>query len=106
LMEMTISVEPEFFEDESKVRYQVSIQEGPQYRMGILEFTGFSEMDVQKLADLWHIKPGEIYDSSYLEKFLETELPTVIRSQERLRLEGETKTDPELHLVHVLIRSK
>jgi outer membrane protein assembly factor BamA len=106
LMEMNMSVEPEFFEDESRVHYQVSIEEGPQYRMGLLEFTGFSEMDVQKLADLWRIKPGEIYDSSYLEKFLETELPTVIQSQERLRLEGETKTDPEQHLVHVLIRSK
>lgn len=46
-----------------------AIEEGTQYRMGKLNISGNSEL-AQKLERNWELKPGEPYDSAYLEKFL------------------------------------
>jgi outer membrane protein assembly factor BamA len=106
LMEVELTPEPEFIEEESRVLYRIVIKEGRQYRMGRLEFRGFTETDIQELTDRWRIKPGEIYDSSYLSEFLENEIPAIVTSRRKLQLESKTKTDNNKLLVNVQISAK
>lgn len=52
-----------------KVSVTMSLNEGSQFRMGQLIFTGVSESDVKKLRDKWKLKTGDVYDVGYLEEF-------------------------------------
>ena len=62
---------PIFDDAQRRVSYQVTINEGPQYRMGQLKITGLSsEADVKRLKERWKLQPGVVFDDSYLEEFM------------------------------------
>jgi outer membrane protein assembly factor BamA len=60
---------PEFDESTSKVTFKIAVNEGPQYRMGTVEFKGFSSDDAAVLGKNWALKSGEIYDQTYINRF-------------------------------------
>jgi len=60
---------PEFDDSASKVTFKIAVNEGPQYRMGTVEFKGFSADDAATLGKKWDLKSGEVYDQSYLGRF-------------------------------------
>lgn len=61
------------FEDASKrVTYQIEVKEGPQYRMGQLNITGLSESASNRLRGKWTLLSREVYDDTYLGRFLKT----------------------------------
>ena len=49
--------------------WRVSIQEGPQYRMGKITVTGLAGNENRKLEGKWKLRAGEIYDGLYLDAF-------------------------------------
>ena len=49
----------------------VTIEEGPQYRLDKVEFVGKKEM-ISRLQVQWKLAPGSVYDSSYLDKYIDT----------------------------------
>jgi outer membrane protein insertion porin family len=59
----------EFDDQTRKVTFKIAINEGPQYRMGTVEFKGFSSGDAAQLAKKWALKSGEVYDQSYVGRF-------------------------------------
>ena len=61
---------PEFDDDTRKVTFKIAVNEGPQYRMGAVEFKGFSVDDATTLSRKWSLKSGEVYDQSYAGRFL------------------------------------
>jgi outer membrane protein assembly factor BamA len=61
---------PEFEEAAPKVTFKIAVNEGPQYRMGTVEFKGFSPVDAALLSEKWGLKSGEVYDQSYGNTFL------------------------------------
>ena len=61
---------PEFDEAAPKVTFKIAVDEGPQYRMGKVEFKGFSPVDAALLAEKWGLKSGDVYDQSYGGRFL------------------------------------
>ncbi len=65
--------EPEFDDATSKVTFKIAVNEGPQYRMGTVEFKGFSSEDAAALSKRWGLKNGEVYDQSYAGRFFRTE---------------------------------
>src|SRR5262245_4759013 len=69
---MRVGLKPTpLFDDEKRmVSYQVSVEEGPQYRMGQVHLSGLPEDDIKKLLARWKLKPGEIFDSSYPSELL------------------------------------
>lgn len=49
---------------------RLEIKEGPEFRMGELEFRGLDNSLTAKLREAWKIRPGEVYDAGYLEEYL------------------------------------
>jgi outer membrane protein assembly factor BamA len=51
--------------------WEIMIDEGTQYRIGQVHFSGIPEAATKELIDGWGLKPGEIYDGSYLAEFIQ-----------------------------------
>lgn len=62
--------EPEFDESAQRVTYRIEVTEGPEYRMGTVQFKGFSEADAAALKQGWQLPSGAVYDQSYASRFL------------------------------------
>ncbi len=60
---------PEFDDATPRVTFKIAVNEGPQYRMGTVEFKGFSSDDATTLGKKWGLKSGEVYDQSYAGRF-------------------------------------
>jgi outer membrane protein assembly factor BamA len=64
---------PEFDDTAPNVTFKIAVDEGPQYRMGTVEFKGFSRGDAAALGKKWGLKSGEVYDQSYVSRFFRNE---------------------------------
>lgn len=58
-----------------QVSYRVTVNEGPQYRMGDLVITGLSLEAERRLRAVWQIQTGQVFNGGYFEKVL-TKLAT------------------------------
>jgi outer membrane protein assembly factor BamA len=65
-----VKANAEFDNHAATVIYHLAVQEGDLYRMGELQFRGIDNSLTSKLRALWKIRPGEVYDASYLKTFL------------------------------------
>ncbi len=61
---------PHYDDAAKRVTYTVSIDEGPQYRMGKLVLSGLSIEGERRIRGAWKIAPGEIFDRAKYEEFL------------------------------------
>jgi len=66
----TIKANAEFDDATSEVVYQLVVTEGALYHMGELEFRGIDNQLTSRLRAAWKIRPGDVYDASYLKEFL------------------------------------
>lgn len=86
----TVNAVAEFDAGAPKVTFKIAINEGPQYRMGTVEFKGFSANDADVLGKKWSLKSGEVYDQSYASEFLRTEAgETLMRIARDRPLQGK-----------------
>ncbi len=65
-----IKVNAEFDDVVGAVAYHLVVQEGDLYRMGELQFRGLDNNLTARLRAAWKIRPGEVYDATYLKQFL------------------------------------
>ena len=65
-----IKVNAEFDDVVGGVVYHLAVQEGALYRMGELQFRGLDNNLTARLRAAWKIRPGEVYDATYLKQFL------------------------------------
>jgi outer membrane protein assembly factor BamA len=65
-----IKANASYDDDAGTVAFQLVVNEGPVYRMGELEFRGIDNNLTARLRAAWKIRPGDIYDSTYLKQFL------------------------------------
>lgn len=70
---------PEFDEQAQRVVYRMDIIEGPQFRMGQLTAKGFSESETNQIMAKWGLKPGEIFDTEYMEEFTKKGMSDILR---------------------------
>jgi outer membrane protein assembly factor BamA len=52
------------------VAFRLDVSEGYVYHMGELEFRGLDNSLTAKLRNAWKIRPGEVYNSTYLSEYL------------------------------------
>jgi outer membrane protein insertion porin family len=69
-MTATITPEAVFDEGAGTVVIRLDVQEGFAYHMGELEFRGLDNSLMAKLRAAWKIRPGDVYDSTYLSEYL------------------------------------
>jgi len=48
----------------------LDVKEGPVFRMGDLEFRGLDNSLTTKLRNIWKIRQGDVFDSTYLDQYL------------------------------------
>jgi outer membrane protein assembly factor BamA len=72
-LDVSLAEQPAFDDAASRVSYRIAVKEGPQYRMGKLIIKGLTAEDATSLKQKWQLKSGEVFDSSYFERFLKTD---------------------------------
>ena len=60
----------QFDDDAGTVAYHLAVNEGSVFRMGELEFRGIDNNLTARLRAAWKIRPGDVYDATYLKQFL------------------------------------
>jgi outer membrane protein assembly factor BamA len=70
-MDPTIRAETRADDSQSTVTYVVSIMEGEVYKMGEVEIRGLDSPTTARLNNDWTLRSGEIYDASYVGRFVE-----------------------------------
>jgi outer membrane protein assembly factor BamA len=68
----TLKANAEFDDAASTVAMTLDVTEGFTYHMGDLEFRGLDNSLTAKLRNAFKIRPGDIYDASYLDQYLPT----------------------------------
>lgn len=58
-----------------RISYRVTIDEGAQYHMGSVTFTGISESNAARLRKGWRLLENAVYNASYLEEYMRVWLP-------------------------------
>ena len=86
-----INPTPEFDDAGPKVTFKIAVNEGPQFRMGTVEFKGFSSDDAAALGKRWGLKSGEVYDRSYAARFFRSDAREIIS---RIAQERQAKGKP------------
>jgi outer membrane protein assembly factor BamA len=99
---------PVFDDARALVSYQIKVNEGNQYRMGQLAISGLSEGETKKLDDMWKLKTGDVFDSSYPNDFVRMAIKDrIISSSTPPRKYGvEVKPDHQKLTVDVAIQYK
>jgi outer membrane protein assembly factor BamA len=94
------------FEDARRlVTYHVALTEGPQYRMGQVTIAGLPEDEAVRVKDVWGLKAGEIFSTSYTSAFLDKVLRGgLIKQPQGLRTVQELKRDDQRQTVDVVVK--
>jgi outer membrane protein assembly factor BamA len=66
----TIKAVAEFDDAAGTVSYQLEVTEGAVYHMGELAFRGIDNNLEARLRAAWKIRPGDVYDATYLKQYL------------------------------------
>jgi len=66
----TVKANAEFADAASTVVFHLEVNEGAVYHMGDLEFRGLDNSLTTKLRSVWKIRPGDVYDVTYLDSYL------------------------------------
>jgi len=66
----TIKANAAFDDAAGAVAFDLAVSEGPIYHMGELEFRGIDNNLTARLRAAWKIRPGDVYDSTYLKEYL------------------------------------
>ena len=68
-MQMRSSMVPKPDDATKRLTLAVTIDEGPQFRLGELSFAGMSDTDAEALRKKWRLKAGDVYDEAYAQQF-------------------------------------
>ena len=94
-----LNVTPEFDDGNRQVTFKISVNEGPQFHMGTIDFKGFSETDRSKLLESWKLKPGDVYDAGYIDRFYREDARPVLSPifQQRRAENRQVSLDTQNH---------
>lgn len=70
LITASLKADAQFDDAAATVAMVVNVTEGAVYHMGELEFRGLDNSLTAKLRDAWKIRPGDVYDATYLDQYL------------------------------------
>jgi len=77
-MAAIVDADPTYDDSQSTVKYQLRIAEGDVYKMGDLDIQGLDKRTTVKLFDSWKLLGGDVYDSSYPQRFLHDSADQII----------------------------
>ena len=107
-LDVKLAPEPHYDDATSKVLYQVTLAEGPQYRMGDMIITGLSVDAEKRLSASWQIAKGQVFNRLVFDDLLtKIEKPTIEIFSDipvhYTQMGHWLRTDPDKHTVDVLL---
>lgn len=66
----TVKAEAEYDDAAGTVAIALEVTEGSEFHMGELEFRGLDNSLTAKLRNAWKLRPGDVYDASYVDQYL------------------------------------
>jgi outer membrane protein insertion porin family len=66
----SVKANAEFDDTDGTVIFHLIVDEGSLFRMGELEFRGIDNTLTARLREAWKLRPGDVYDATYLKQFL------------------------------------
>ena len=69
-LEVALNPVASYHDQDHTVSYKISIVEGRQYHYNAMTVTGMSLTGERMIRDAWSIKPGDVLDKVYFERFL------------------------------------
>lgn len=102
-MAATVTAESTFDDSQSTVKYNLNITENDVYKMGDLDIQGLDKRTTVKLFDSWKLLGGDVYDSSYVQKFLNGSADQIIEVA-RWKVGVYESLDPKDKTVDVTLR--
>jgi outer membrane protein insertion porin family len=66
----SVKANAEFDDTEGTVAFHLVVDEGSLFRMGELELRGIDNSLSARLRAAWKLRPGDVYDATYLKQFL------------------------------------
>jgi outer membrane protein assembly factor BamA len=90
-LDINISAPPVIDRVAHQVAYSISVQPGPQYHFRSVRWPTVSAEQAKTLDAAWKMRPGDVYDSSYLTRFLSQ---NAFLSQQGYRMSVMLKRDP------------
>jgi outer membrane translocation and assembly module TamA len=101
---LQITPTPDFDDANKRMSLNVTIVEGPQFRMGNLSVLGLTDNGAKMFKELWRINTGELYDATYLGEFLKRLVDTGgIPADQMDRIKTQVKPDKRKLTVDVSI---
>jgi outer membrane protein assembly factor BamA len=103
-----LSLKPrqEFADETRRVTYAFDVKEGSQFRMGTLAVTGLAAADANRFKEKWTLRPGDVYDASYVDDFLKKNLSGAARPGTLQQIETSVKPDRQKLTVDVTFNFK
>lgn len=83
-----------------RAAFEIRVEEGPQFRMGTVEFPGLAPADAAGLLKRWQLKPGDVFDASYPDRFMDEEIvPRIPRGARMPAI--ESRADEQNRVINV-----
>lgn len=106
-LDLLVSVSPAFDDPQKRLGWRLSLNEGPQYRMGRLTIANLPPADTLALTKEWKIKAGQPHDIEYLNEFVTTTmLPRLAQlgpGAQGLKVKTQQTPDKQKFTVDVMI---
>jgi outer membrane protein assembly factor BamA len=96
------TLEPRVDDASRKAAFAIAVEEGAQFHMGTFQVEGVRESDAAMLAKKWKLKPGDVYDESYANKFHFEEL-SQLRTNTGGRPVLQNDVDTKSNIVNVRV---
>ncbi len=105
-LDLQVRSQANFVKDDDNVTFSITLTEGPEYRMGTLFLEGMSRENQQRIREAWGLGPGQVYDSSYLDSFLDRLPGLNLNISHAAEVSAATRPDPVKRIVDVTIEMK
>jgi outer membrane protein assembly factor BamA len=78
--------------------FEIRVAEGPQFRLGSVDFVNLAPADAVALRKVWRLRAGDVYDNTYPDQFIKEEIVP------RLNRLPRTETDLDVKKAIVNVR--
>ena len=82
--------------------FEIRVAEGPQFRLGTVDFVNLAPNDAAVLRKLWRLQQGDVYDNTYPDQFVKDEIVPRLKGGGRLP-RTETDLDVKKGIVNVRV---
>jgi len=106
-LDCAITPHPQLDEAAGTVDYNVEINPGAVYRLGLLKFENVSDDMRKLLMRNWQMLPGDPFDESYVASFMlnaQKSDPALQRTLAMVKANYDVRADPNTHEVNVMIK--